>query len=355
MEQMQSVSGRRRVRHRRSRRGVALPSCPMELNSDSGENFSKSGSLADHVTAATGAEQFLSQKVSTRVSSPPSHVIQALLDSPERCRDVITSLSRADQAEQHEILMQLQNGLCQLALTKDGCRIIQKLFEVTGGVDRDLIVFGLQEHIVELYESPHGNFVLSKAIEVLPAAKNSFIISALLGRGISVCKHRFGCRVVCRLIEHCTEDHIGPLLDEILVDIVMLAQDDYGNYVVQVALEHASEGRKSLMEAQLLPGFASLAMHKDGSRVAERLLESCSSRGQKLAVHTLLKAEGGISLVEVACSRYGSYVIARLAGLRQTHIEMSEVASILASNLQSLQESEYAERVITAFGLIPAQ
>lgn len=307
-----------------------------------------------HMPTVTAAEESPNKKVSRHIE-PPSADIQELLDRSDRCKEVVARLASADQVEQHQMLMWLLKALPQLALTKGGCRVVQKFFEVTGGADRDLIITELKDYIVDLYESPHGNFVLSRAVEVLPAAKNAFIISALLGRGISVCKHRFGCRVVCRLMEHCTEDQIGPLLDEILPEVGMLAHDDYGNYIVQAALEHASEGRQLAMQAQLLPSFASLAMHKDGSRVAERLLDYCSFEGRSVAIRALLQAGGECSLVEVASSRYGCYVIAQLAGLRQSHIEVHEIASILAANLEHLQTSQYADRVIIAFGLAPAE
>jgi len=355
VEQVHSVNVRQRVRQRRSRRGGATPQCQMAANGRAGANSTKSAPWAKRVPAGNGAEESPSKKVYTHVE-PLSADLQALLESPERCKEVLARLTRADQVEQHEMLMWLQNALRFLALTKGGCRIVQKFFEVSGNnSDRDLIIAELKDHIVEIYESPHGNFVLSKAVEVLPAAKNGFIITALLGRGVSVCKHRFGCRVVCRLMEHCTEEQIAPLLDEILPEAAMLARDDYGNYIVQAALEHASASRQVAMKVQLLPGFASLAMHKDGSRVAERLLDYCTFEEKGIAIRTLLQAEGEGSLVEIARSRYGSYVIAQLASLQQIHVEVPEIAAILNSNLQLLQTSQYADRVIIAFGLAPEQ
>merc|ERR1712146_772604 len=116
-----------------------------------------------------------------------------------------------------------------LALSKTGCRIVQKAFEVVGGADRDLLIRSLENHITQLYESPHGNHVLSRAIEVLPATRNGFVISALLGGAVTVSKHRFGCRIVCRLIEHCEEGMCSStdfslLLDEVLAEVGILAQ-----------------------------------------------------------------------------------------------------------------------------------
>jgi len=348
IEQVHRVNDTCWVRQRRPRRG-AMAKCRMEANAATNETVP-----CRHVPTVAaemmGAEESLSNQVHTQVD-PAIADIKALLDRPDRCKELLGRIEGGEAVEQRQMLLCLQNGLVQLSLSKGGCRIVQKFVEVAAGRDRDLIISKLEDHIVELYESPHGNFVLSKAIEKWPAAKNSFIVTALLGRGITLSKHRFGCRILCRLLEHCPEQQIGLLLDEILLDVDMLARDDFGNYIVQAALEHASQSRQEGMRAQLLPGFASLAMHKDGSRVAERLLDYCSFEGQCVAIQALLQAEGESSLVEVACSRYGSYVIAQLAGLRQVHAEIHEIESILASNLQCLQESQHAERVIVAFGL----
>lgn len=303
-----------------------------------------------------GAADPLSKKVSKHADSIFLDAgLQALLDSPERCKEMVARLSGTDHEELHELLVWLQPALRHLSLTKAGCRLVQKAFEVSGanGV-RDLMIAELKDHVVELYESPHGNFVLSKAIEVLPAAKTDFILSALLGRGVEVSKHRFGCRVLCRLLEHCDEEQIGQLLDEILEEAAMLATDEYGNYIVQAALEHASPDRKLAIQQRLLPGFATLALHKDGSRVAERLLDYCAFEQQQIAIGALLQAPQG--LVEIACDRYGSYVIAHLFDLQHKHAEeVTQIAAILGSNLQLLQASQNAERVIEAFGLAPVQ
>jgi hypothetical protein len=177
----------------------------------------------------------------------------ALTEDQELCNKVIQRLEEGDKVEKLAVLLWFHKETRKLALSKSGCRVVQKAMEVTGGSDRDLIVAELKEHVMELYESPNGNHVLSRAIEVLPAAKNNFVISALLGRGLAVSKHRFGCRVVCRLIEHGTEDQIGSLLDEVLAEALSLSRHMFGNFVIQTALEHTSHARRSTILMQLLP------------------------------------------------------------------------------------------------------
>jgi len=276
-----------------------------------------------------------------------------LAESPERCSKVLEKLENGSSSEQHTLLQWLLKASRKLALSKPGCRIVQKAFDVAGTSDRDLIIMELKDHIVELYESPWGNHVLSRAIEVIPSAKNNFVISALLGRGVIASKHRFGCRIVCRLIEHCTEEQIGGILDEVLVEANLLAHHAYGNFVVQSLLEHALPARRCAVLSQILPDFATLAMHRTGSLVAQRALAYCQPEGQNLAIRALLQADETSSLVEVACNHYGSYVMEQLAGLRSQHGSVQEIAQILASNLPQLLASEHAEKVMVAFGVVP--
>jgi len=277
----------------------------------------------------------------------------ALVNSPDQCNSILDKLERGNSEEKHSLLLKLHKIVRQLALSKAGCRIVQKAFEVAGGSDRDLIISELQHHVVELYESPHGNHVLSRAIEVLPAAKNGFVMAALLGRGVAVSRHRYGCRVVCRLIEHCGEEQIGQLLDEVLPELDMLARHAFGNFVVQTALEHASPARRTAMLWKLLPTFAAMSTHRSGSLVAQRVLDYCEEACQIAAIHALLEGVGDNSVVEVACSHYGSYVIEQLAG-KQLAV-LGELKHTLACNLHRLYSSEHAQRVLIAFGLASAE
>jgi hypothetical protein len=336
---------RTRARGRKNRSRIA--DCPQEFKSIClHANTTEKVNVSPAVMPSGDCDPLLACSFQTTLGSP-----MVLLNNVEQSNDVIDQLESADQAEKHKILMWLLKAIRQLALSKSGCRIVQKAFEVAGGSDRDMIIAELKDHIVELYESPHGNHVLSRAIEVLPAAKTAFIISALRGRCTAVSTHRFGCRVVCRLIEHCVEEQIGDLLDEVVLEADTLARHAYGNFIVQSTLEHMTVARRSAVLSRILPGFASMATHRTGSLVAQRALDYCDAQGQALAIQALYQ-QG--SVVEIACSHYGSYVIEQVASLSSKHSSVHDMAYIIASNLEELHASEHAQRVLIAFGLAPA-
>jgi hypothetical protein len=276
-----------------------------------------------------------------------------LAENQDLCSDVIRRLEEGDEVARLSVVLWFHKVTVQLALSKSGCRVVQKALEVTGGSDRELIIAQLKDNIKELYASPHGNYVLSRAIEVLPASRTTFISSALVGQAVTVSKHKFGCRVLCRLIEHCTEAEIRSLLDEIVAEADMLAHHVYGNFVVQTTLEHGTDARRKAILSQVLPGFSALASHRTGSLVAQRVLDYCDVESQNLALSALLYAEGENSVVEVARSHYGSYVLEQLAGMQQRQPVVSDIAQVLANNLDYLATSQHAERVVIAFGLAP--
>lgn len=337
----QSCRRQRRARGRCTTRGncIALPvETPVTYRCD--DKNSRDGLVS--LSCGTVEEEHLAAEV--------------FVNDQASCNAVIHHLENADCVDKHKLLLQIHAVARRLALSKNGCRIVQKAFEVASNPDRDVMIEELKDHVTELYQSPHGNYVLSKAIEVLPAAKTSFIISAVRGRGITISKHRFGCRVICRLLEHCSEEQIGELLDEILAEAAILARHGFGNFVIQTALEHLSPARRTVIVSKLLPGFASMCLDRSGSLVAQRLLDSCGADGQHEAILALLRGEAHhTSLVDVACSHYGSYVLVHVAALHAQQRLVQDIRYALLCNLQQLNSSEHAQRVIDAFWLKPGQ
>merc|ERR1711862_258128 len=114
-----------------------------------------------------------------------------------------------------------------------------------------------------------------------------------------------------------------------------------------MGFEHMPPARRSLLVAQILPSFATMSSHRTGSLVAQRILTYCNIEEQQLAIQALLHG----SVVDIACSHYGSYVIEQVAGMRAGHPCVQTMANILACNRQLLDTSEHAERVVQAFNM----
>lgn len=275
--------------------------------------------------------------------------------SEERCQQLIEQLDishrSGDRLELHVHLLFVIENSRELALSRHGCRVVQKALEVASGADRDALLATWQNHVIELYESPHGNYVLAKAVEVLPRNKLTFIVSALKGRGLTVSKHRNGCRVVCRLIEHASEEEVGDLLDEILPDSEFLAKHQYGNYVISMLLEQGSPARRAAVLEKLLPSIPQLAQHRFGSLVIQKLLDFCHEEGKQQVIKLLTATcvqNNTCALLEAACNHYGSFVVEQLANEKVSYFEVHE---LLQANAARLRASGPGQRVISAFKL----
>merc|ERR1719191_2367681 len=101
-----------------------------------------------------------------------------------------------------------------LANSSEGCRVVQKAWEVAKGSEQNLLREALKGRVMEAVKSPHANHVLQKCIEVAPAAQLGFVIEEMRGQAAMTAKHRFGCRILERLIEHhCSELSTSALME----------------------------------------------------------------------------------------------------------------------------------------------
>lgn len=221
------------------------------------------------------------------------------------------------------------SAVCKLSLSQWGCRVVQAALQMAGGRDgsRDMLVNELKPFVVNLYESQHGNHVLSKVVQIMPASSLEFLISALKKKGtLEVAKHRFGCRIMERLIEHCdmlldksdqnqtAKDPTGMsgMISEIVQNSRDLSRHKFGNFVVQHLAEFGSPDVRSAIANRLVEGVSDLAMHRSASHVVQRALEHSE---QDIIVKILeqLTTSAKPSLVQVACNRYGSFVVEQIA------------------------------------------
>jgi len=275
----------------------------------------------------------------------------SLAGNQDKCNRIMPLLS-PDGAEKERVLAWLGNHVLALALAPCSCRVVQRLLEVLAGNERDWLMVGLFPHVVELYESPHGNHVLTKAIEVLPRQSLLPVVAHVEQKGVvAVARHAFGCRVLERLIEHGDETQMCGLIDVIVQRAEELARHQYGNFVVQHLLEHGSSRRRTLVLDRLLPSLPHLSMHRTATHVVQQALNTCSAQGQHTMAQALLQAEGAHSLLQIAASRYGSYVVEEMFNLFGNKGPGKEAHARLEKASIEHWESPAFQRVAGRYGL----
>jgi mRNA-binding protein PUF3 len=273
--------------------------------------------------------------------------LEDVAESQEISNEIVDRMDAANKVEQSQIVTWLLKATRTLSLARSGTRVVQKALEVANSSDRDRLVESLLPFVDDLYDSPHGNHVLTKIVEVVPSAAMGRVIDQLLGKGRAVARHRFGCRVLERLIEHCDESQIGGLIDEIVPESLALCRHLYGNFVISHLIEHSVSYRGLILES-ILPDVPLLASHRIASHVVQKIMDHSDKDGKQAIVASLLQAESPNSLPDIACSRYGSYVVEQLAGMMEAG---SEVKECIAKARESLSQSEFGKHVLECYGL----
>lgn len=263
----------------------------------------------------------------------------------ERCNQIIAQLNlqRAAARPLIDILLPIVRPL---SFSKHGSRITQKLIEIGLKEDLSHIVEELKGSITELYKSPHGNYVLSKMIEVLPATSLSFMTDQLQGSIVDLAQHQFGCRLVERLLEHCP--NAAPL-QELLLEVEPLCCHQYGNFVMQHIFEHGPQAWKEQIIEQIGDIIPQLAKHRQASHVVQKALECGGEEIQRRLVLALMNGKDDDSLLDVACCRFGSYVVEELSNVPICH---EHVRQLLEDGIRRLKEDRYGVRVASRFGLV---
>jgi pumilio RNA-binding family len=273
-----------------------------------------------------------------------------LRESTQGAGEAITRLESGDGAERRQFVVLLASCARQLALSNQGCRVLQKAIEVVNSADLTVLSKQLEPHVLELAQSPHGNFVLAKMVERMPPVSIRFVIERLHGNASKIAQNKYGCRVLERLIEHCSEEQMTFLVRELIADADVLSRHQFGNFVVSHLLEHGAPAMRSSICSMLLPCISALAMHRNASHVVQKVLDFSDAAMQIEMAEAFLQAVHPNSLTEVACSRYGSYVVQHFARIPCTRFR---VYDRISGDIGILQESQYGKRTVESFRLTP--
>jgi len=277
--------------------------------------------------------------------SPDEWCLEEVCESQDCSEGMIERLEVADKTDKAQLVEWILKAPMVLALSKHGCRVVQKALEVCNSSDRDALVGKLEPFLEQLYVCQNGNYVLTKIVEVMPSAAIGGVIAKLSCQVGQVARHKFGCRVLERLIEHCDESQMGDLIDEIVADAGALCRHPYGNFVVQHLIEHSPSHRAPILDS-ILEDLPILACHRTGSWILQKIMDYAEENGKRAIVAKILEAESPYTIVEVACTRPGSYVMEQLAGMSEAGEEVTK--RILAGS-EKLKDDEFGKRILECF------
>lgn len=176
----------------------------------------------------------------------------------------------------------------------------------------------------------------------MPPPLAAFVVEELTNVAVQTALHCFGCRVICRLLEHCPHEQTQPLVDELLREGKALCMDTFGNHVVRTILEHGTPRQRGAVAQILLADPLGYASQRNASCVVEKALSCCGEEDSAALAQALVRDAGAVA--ELACGRYGSYVV--LAVLGHPSVAANEARVLLGLVSPKLQESKFGRRVL---------
>ena len=283
-------------------------------------------------------------------------------------QDSLASMSPEDLSR--TIQSSFRGHMLALTLDSFGCRVIQKLIELSTPADcLSLIHPELSHKIVDCALDVNGNHVVQKLIDVLPSSECQFIIDSILADKYltlrRLCTHCFGCRVVQRIMSRCASAQTDALLEAICSDpnlIASLAGDAFGNYVVQHALEYGRPiDRDRIIVCLASLDIVALCCCKFASNVVEKAIRnhnkpSLTSPSSvlviRLLIGSLLHGTEEPAIMTLMKDRYGNYVVRAIVELTSPEFasEVSQVTRMIVSNAASLKKFTFSWHLVERLG-----
>lgn len=261
------------------------------------------------------------------------------------CDDIIKFLDSGHKDVPSAIIW-LIPAATKHALSQTGTRVIQKAIEKINHRENEALIDQFRGSIVELCENPHGNHVVQMMIKVFPPNVLGFILDELHGTAVKVAKNQYGCRVLERILEHfdCSTEPVAELIKELLEDHVdpdHLCRHHFSNFVIQHIFEHANAAphwktriadlitQKAIFAKDgktRIDNWPYLATHRTASHVVQAAIKFGGPEIKERIFSALWNAkdaqphvspvwilgQDSQSLVNVACTKYGQFVIDEL-------------------------------------------
>ena len=270
-----------------------------------------------------------------------------------------------------EDLSQFLGHIMEFSVDSFGCRVIQRLIEVSSVDDILRMVYPeLCAKIIDCAMDVNGNHVVQKLVDNLPSRECKFIVDAILAdQGITLrqlCSHCFGCRVVQRIMSKCHSSESESLFEALCSDptlIGFLAADAFGNYVIQHTIEYGRPIDRERMIVYLATmDLVALCCCKYASNVVEKAIRiqnkpSLSTQNSVLVMRLLIGSlvsyqNGESSILTLMKDRYGNYVVRAIVELTNPELafEVQQVTRIIVENAACLKKFTFSWHLVERLG-----
>ncbi|KMV65131.1 RNA binding repeat domain-containing protein [Encephalitozoon cuniculi EcunIII-L] len=246
------------------------------------------------------------------------------------------------EEERARLIAKLAKQINLLSVHPYGCRVVQKLVDVSSDVD--FILEEVRDNLLELIEDQNGNHVIQKCIE--KCKDRNIILQQFSENSLFLATHKYGCRVIQRMLEFCREDEIKNIVEVLISNIKTLVDDQYGNYVIQHILAVGKEDEKNLVIEKIIEKSYELSRCKFSSNVVEQCVKLSNNGQRERFLAKFLEPVGSKpGMYSMCVDMYGNYVVQRLYDSSGKNIRR-EMKSALRPFVRDLKKSPFARHIL---------
>lgn len=248
-----------------------------------------------------------------------------------------------------ELAKQCQNAVLKLARDKFGCRILQRVLEVSNREVQRQLAIEIEGEVFACSRHMHANFVLQKCVQLLPASGVGFIVQGIEAHAVEAAQHQYSCRVLQRLIEHCTHEKLRILLDNLLKEVPRLVKDTYGHNVIRAVLSYGEPDDQRVIIRYVRGHILQSARNRQSSLVLEKCLDIATGEleEERRALLAELLWGDGPPLLGILLDRFGNYIAQRVIHLSSGPEEV-RLQELLDKVRHKLRQSTNGKRILQA-------
>ncbi|KAM0671823.1 RNA binding repeat domain-containing protein [Ordospora colligata] len=244
--------------------------------------------------------------------------------------------------ERDLLITKLAGQVHLLSVHPYGCRVVQRLVDVSSNVD--FILEEVNGGLLELIEDQNGNHVVQKCIEKCSDRRS--ILKQFEKNSLFLATHKYGCRVIQRMLEFCKDEEVKEVVDILMRSIDILVDDQYGNYVIQHILTVGRENERSVVIDKIVERSYELSKCKFSSNVVEQCVRASNSSQRRKFLKKFLEPVGTKPKIYLMCvDMYGNYVVQRLYDSSGDDVK-NEIKNSLRPFIKDLKKSPFARHIL---------
>ena len=248
--------------------------------------------------------RFIQQSYKELTSSDQAKAVMQLLEKRKVYLNMVNHVyanwviqimyEHAKHDHRYKMVKALEGQMYIIALSKFGCRLIQRIVEGPNGPNdllrKRMVVRELYGKTMALLANTQGHHVVEKILSDCTAKLCHPILEEILPGLHQLAVDPFGCQIIELILRK--YDVTNPLVQKMMVkiseNVLEMAQHRFGNYIVQDIIQHAPEALQDKIFKAVFADIATLGCSKFASNVVEKSIYLAANKRRRKLVRAVI-------------------------------------------------------------------